>query len=68
MLTDLEVATQYILKIIRCLYKTVQVADTEADKNCTGLMFVVFINKESEETLKLLVNFQMMRKSSFTMD
>ena len=31
-------------------------------------MFVVLIDKQSEETLKLIVNFQMVRKSSFIMD
>ena len=43
-------------------------ADAEAGKNFPGLMLVVLINKESEEALKLLENFQMMRNSSFIMD
>ena len=46
----------------------VQVADAEVEKNCPGIMLVVLVSKQSEETLKLLVNFQMMRKSSFIMD
>ena len=46
----------------------VQVADAEAEKNCLGLMLMVLVKKQSEETLKLLVNFQMMRKSSFIVD
>ena len=44
----------------------VQVFDVEAKKDCPVLMLVVFIKKQSEKTLKLLVIFQMMRKSSFT--
>ena len=31
-------------------------------------MLVVLVNKQSEETLKLLLSFQMMKKSSFIMD
>ena len=46
----------------------IQVVDAEAGKNCLGLMVVVLVKKRSEETLKLLVNFQMMRKSSFIVD
>ena len=46
----------------------VQVADAEAEKNCPGLMIVVLVKKQSEETLKLLVNFQMIKKSSFIVD
>ena len=46
----------------------VKVIDAKAEKNGPGLMLVILVNKQSEETLKLLVNFQMMRKSSFIMD
>ena len=63
MLTDLEATTQYTLKIITVdvyVKLIVQVADAEAEKNCPGLILVVLIKKQSVETLKLLVNFQMM--------
>ena len=46
----------------------VQVADTKGEKNCPGLMLVVLVNRRSEETLGLLMNFQKMSKSSFIMD
>ena len=46
----------------------VQVADAEAEKKLPGPMLVVLVKKQSEETLKLLVNFQIMRKSSFIID
>ena len=42
--------------------------DVEAHKICSGLMLVVLVKKLREAILKLLVNFQMMRKSSFIMD
>ena len=42
--------------------------DADAEKNCRGLMLVVLVKKQSEEILKLLVSFQMMKKPSFTMD
>ena len=63
MLTDLEATTQYTLKIITVdvyVKLIVQVADAEAEKNCSGFILVVLIKKQSVETLKLLVNFQMM--------
>ena len=43
----------------------VQVAGEEADKICSVLMLVVLVKTHIEEILKLLVNLQMMRKSSF---
>ena len=46
----------------------VQVADAVAEKNCPGPMLVVLVKKQSEETLKLLMNFQMMKESSFFLD
>ena len=80
----LEAEKQHILKIFRCLCKImklqfdlyyssmvkqlVQVADTKGEKNCPGLMLVVLVNRRSEETLGLLMNFQKMSKSSFIMD
>ena len=68
-LTDLEGAAWYILKIIRYLCKI----DTSSGqcvswKKCYGVMLVVLANKQSEETLKLLMNLEMKRKSSFIMD
>ena len=67
MLTGLEATTQYILKMIRCLCKTdCSSVRAEVEKNCPGLILVGL--KQSEETLKLLVNFQMMRKCSFIAD
>ena len=33
-----------------------------------GLMLVILVKKQIEETLKLPVNFQITRKSSFIMD
>ena len=68
MLTDLEAAPQYSLKINVYVKLIFQVADADAEINCPGLMVVVLVKKQSAETLKLLVNFQMMRKSSFIMD
>ena len=41
-----------------------QVADAEAE-NCPGLMLVFLVTKQSEETSKILVNFQMMRKQFY---
>ena len=69
-LTDLEVASQYILKIKFCVYVKliVSVANTDAEKNCSRIMFVVLTKKQSEKTLKLLVDFQMMKKFSFFMN
>ena len=46
----------------------VQIADVEVDKICSALMLVVLVKKQSEETLKLLMNLQVMRESSFIMD
>lgn len=46
----------------------VQVPDVVARKDCPGVMLVFLVKRQSAETLKLLVNFQMMRKSSFNMD
>ena len=46
----------------------VQIADVEADEICSALMLVVLVKKQSEETLKLLMNLQVMRESSFIMD
>ena len=43
-------------------------ANAEAEKNWPGVMLVVLVNKQSEERLKLLVNFQITGKSSFIMD
>ena len=43
-------------------------ADAEVEKKCPGLKLVVLVNKQSEQTLKLLVNFQMMKKCSFIID
>ena len=43
-------------------------ADAEAEKKCPGLMLMVLVKKQSEETLKLLVNLQMMWKSSLIVD
>ena len=43
-------------------------ADVEADKIFLGLTLVILVKKQSEEILKLLVNFLMMRESSFIMD
>ena len=42
-------------------------ADAEAEKNYLRPMLVALANK-SEETLKLLMNFKMMRKYSFITD
>ena len=68
-MTDLETPTQYILKTIRCQCKIgCYVADAEAEKNCSELMVLFLFNKQSKETLKLLINFQMIRKSSLIMD
>ena len=68
MLIDLEAANQYILKIDVYLKLIVQVADADANINYPGLMVVVLIKKQSTETLKLIVNFQLMKKYSFVMD
>ena len=46
----------------------VQVADVAAEKICSGITLVILVKIQSEEILKLLVNFQMMRKSSFIMN
>ena len=46
----------------------VQVADPEAEKNFPGRVLVVLLKKQGKLTLKILMNFQMMRKSSFIMD
>ena len=46
----------------------VQVADAEAEKNCLRARLVALAIKRSEETLKLLMNFEMIKKSSFVMD
>ena len=69
MLTDLEAVPQYILKKID-VYGTliVQVVNADAEKNYRGLMLVVLVKKQSEEILKLLLSFQMMKKPSFIMD
>ena len=40
-------------------------ADGKAEKNCPGLTLVVLAKKQSEETLKILMNFQIIRKPSF---
>ena len=45
----------------------VQVTDVVAVKICCGITLVILVKIQSEEILKLLVNFQMMRKSSFIM-
>ena len=37
-------------------------------KKCSGVMLVVLVNKQSEKTLKLLMNLEMKRKSCFIMD
>ena len=42
-------------------------ADAEAEKNYLGPILLALANK-SEETLKLLMNFKMMRKYSFITD
>ena len=47
---------------------TFQTAPKEANKICSVLMLVVLVKKQSEEILKLLMNLQMIRQSSFIMD
>ena len=42
-----------------------QLPHAAAKNICPGLMFLVLVCEENEETLNLLVNFQMIRKSSF---
>ena len=43
-------------------------ADAEAENYCSEPMLVVLVNNQSKETLKLLVNFQIIRKSICVMD
>lgn len=43
-------------------------ADADAENNYTVLMLVLLVEKQSVETLKLLVNFEMMKEVGFFMD
>ena len=43
-------------------------ADADAENNYTVLMLVLLVEKQSVETLKLLVNFEMMEEIGFLMD
>lgn len=43
-------------------------ADADAENNYTVLMLVLLVEKQSVETLKLLVNFEMMEEVGFFMD
>ena len=69
-LTDLKAPFQSILKIIRCQCKTdCSSRDADAKKTiCLVLMYMVLVQEETVETLKILVYFQMMKKTSVIMD
>ena len=67
---QVEKKSQLLLRAILDVHVKliVQVPDVVARKDYPGVMLLFLVKRQSAETLKLLVNFQMMRKSSFNMD